>query len=248
MTRHRWLLRGFRGARAAADPARRSRTRSCGARSRRRDEVGCKRMMLTDDWYPTLTRSRTSSSSTTGSRRSRPDGVRPPTARERPADVLVLATGFKTHAFVAPMEITGPGGARWPTSGATSRAPTSASPSRASRTCSCSTGRTPTAAPARSSPRSRRRWRHVLAALARVRAAGARTIEVRREARRRRSIAAARRRWPGPSGTPAARTGTSTRTATTRSQWPWSWSAYRRRTARLDVADYELFGERQRQH
>jgi cation diffusion facilitator CzcD-associated flavoprotein CzcO len=29
---------------------------------------------------------------------------------ERPADVLVLATGFESHGFVAPMRITGAGG------------------------------------------------------------------------------------------------------------------------------------------
>ena len=36
---------------------------------------------------------------------------------ERPADVIVLATGFKTHGFVTPMEVIGAGGAslteRW---------------------------------------------------------------------------------------------------------------------------------------
>ena len=29
---------------------------------------------------------------------------------ERPADVLILGTGFKTHGFVAPMEVRGRGG------------------------------------------------------------------------------------------------------------------------------------------
>src|SRR5439155_22284162 len=37
-------------------------------------------------------------------------GVRTSDGRERPADVLVFATGFKSHAFVAPMDVTGVGG------------------------------------------------------------------------------------------------------------------------------------------
>ena len=78
--------------------------------------------------------------------------------RRAPADVLVLATGFESHGFVAPMQITGAGGGRWPRPGRACRAPTSGPASRASRTCSCSTGRTRTAAPARSSTRSRPAW------------------------------------------------------------------------------------------
>jgi cation diffusion facilitator CzcD-associated flavoprotein CzcO len=73
------------------------------------DEVGCKRLMLTDEWYPTLTRAnvelvadRIAEVTATGVRTE--DGV------ARPADVLVLATGFKSHGFVAPMQITGTGG------------------------------------------------------------------------------------------------------------------------------------------
>ena len=41
---------------APADQARRSTTPSFAARSRPTDEIGCKRMMLTDDWYRTLTK------------------------------------------------------------------------------------------------------------------------------------------------------------------------------------------------
>jgi cation diffusion facilitator CzcD-associated flavoprotein CzcO len=105
MTSRRWMLVPFRAVasaqinRAIKDPElRRKLTPS--------DEVGCKRMMLTDDWYPTLTRPNVSliadriESVTAG-------GVRTEDGVERPADVLVLATGFKTHGFVAPMEITG---------------------------------------------------------------------------------------------------------------------------------------------
>ena len=72
------------------------------------DEVGCKRLMLTDEWYPTLTKpnveliaDRVTEVTATGIRTD--DGV------ERPADVIVMATGFNSHGFVAPMEITGAG-------------------------------------------------------------------------------------------------------------------------------------------
>ena len=53
MTRKRWLLAPFKAS-AASRSSRRSRIPSCAARSPRRDELGCKRLMLTDDWYPTL--------------------------------------------------------------------------------------------------------------------------------------------------------------------------------------------------
>jgi cation diffusion facilitator CzcD-associated flavoprotein CzcO len=108
MTRHRWMLKPFRAAarkqieKAIADPELRRKVTPT-------DEVGCKRLMLTDDWYPMLTQpnvelidDRVAEITATGLRTA--DG------RERPADVIVMATGFESHAFVAPMEITGAGG------------------------------------------------------------------------------------------------------------------------------------------
>jgi cation diffusion facilitator CzcD-associated flavoprotein CzcO len=73
------------------------------------DEVGCKRIMLTDEWYPTLTKPNVDLvadriAEVTAS------GIRTEDGTERPADVLVLATGFKSHGFVAPMQIVGAGG------------------------------------------------------------------------------------------------------------------------------------------
>jgi cation diffusion facilitator CzcD-associated flavoprotein CzcO len=73
------------------------------------DRVGCKRIMLTDDWYPTLTKPNVELV-TEGVAEITKSGVRTQDGRERPADVLVFATGFKTHGFVTPMEIAGPGG------------------------------------------------------------------------------------------------------------------------------------------
>ncbi len=108
MTSRRWLLPVFRAVarrqinRAIKDPELR-RTVTPG------DEFGCKRIMLTDDWYPTLTEPNVELV-TDRIAEVTPTGIRTADGRERPADVLVLATGFKSHAFVAPMEIEGPGG------------------------------------------------------------------------------------------------------------------------------------------
>jgi cation diffusion facilitator CzcD-associated flavoprotein CzcO len=108
MTGHRWLLKPFRAV------ARRQ-IKSAIADERLRakvtpeDEIGCKRLMLTDEWYPTLTRPNVELI-TDPIAEITASGVRLLDGSERPADVLVLATGFKTHGFVAPMEITGAGG------------------------------------------------------------------------------------------------------------------------------------------
>lgn len=75
------------------------------------DEFGCKRMMLTDEWYPTLTEPNVELV-TERIETVTPGGVRDATGAERPADAIVLATGFASHEFVAPMEIVGRGGRR----------------------------------------------------------------------------------------------------------------------------------------
>jgi len=75
------------------------------------DEYGCKRIMLTDEWYPTLTEPNVELV-TERIERVTASGVRDATGVERPADLLVLATGFASHDFVAPMEIAGSGGRR----------------------------------------------------------------------------------------------------------------------------------------
>src|SRR4029078_4457254 len=72
-------------------------------------EVGCKRIMLTDDWYPALAPPNVELVTDRNAEVTR-TGIRAADGTERPADVLVLATGFKTHGFVAPMEIVGPEG------------------------------------------------------------------------------------------------------------------------------------------
>jgi cation diffusion facilitator CzcD-associated flavoprotein CzcO len=108
MTSRQWLLPVFRAVarrqinKAISDPQLRRKVTPT-------DEVGCKRIMLTDDWYPTLTEPNVELV-TDRIAEVTPSGIRTADGRERPAEVLVLATGFKSHAFVAPMEIEGVGG------------------------------------------------------------------------------------------------------------------------------------------
>jgi cation diffusion facilitator CzcD-associated flavoprotein CzcO len=107
MTNRRWLLAPFRAlarwniTRTISDPALLAKVTPA-------DEVGCKRIMLTDEWYPTLLKPNVELV-TDRVAQITPSGVRTTDGIERPADVLVLATGFRTHGFVAPMEIAGAG-------------------------------------------------------------------------------------------------------------------------------------------
>ena len=73
--------------------------------------MGCKRVLFSDDWYPTLTRPNVELV-TDPIERIDPDGVVTAGGATRPADVLVYATGFKTLDFLAPMSVTGLGGRR----------------------------------------------------------------------------------------------------------------------------------------
>jgi cation diffusion facilitator CzcD-associated flavoprotein CzcO len=108
MTKRRWLLAPFRAlarwniTRSIKDPALLAKVTPA-------DEVGCKRIMLTDEWYPTLLKPNVELV-TDRIAEVTPTGVRAADGTERPADVLILATGFRTHGFVAPMAITGAGG------------------------------------------------------------------------------------------------------------------------------------------
>ncbi|MCE7997998.1 MAG: NAD(P)/FAD-dependent oxidoreductase [Rhodobiaceae bacterium] len=69
-------------------------------------QIGCKRALFSNDWYPTLKRPNIelvhgSSPSVTKQGLIDAEGV------ERPADVIVWGTGFEPLDFVAPMEIYG---------------------------------------------------------------------------------------------------------------------------------------------
>jgi cation diffusion facilitator CzcD-associated flavoprotein CzcO len=201
------------------------------------DEFGCKRMMLTDEWYPTLTKPNVEL--VTGRIAAvTPGGVRDETGVERPADVLVLATGFDTHGFVAPMEITGRDGALAQEWAEVARAylglsvpgfpnmfllygpNTNGGTGSVIYTIEAGVG-------------------HVIAALGELDRAEANRIEVRREVAERfdRELR-------------DALTGTVWHSGCTNwyvdengndpQQWPWLWTTYRRRTAKLQPGAYAL--------
>ena len=237
MTRHRRLLPLLRAVgrrqitKAIADPQLQEKVTPT-------DEIGCKRIMLTDDWYPTLTEPNVDLV-TDRIAEVTPRGIRDAAGVERQADVLVLGTGFATHDFVAPMEISG----------------------RDGRTLAAEWGEVPRAYLGLSVPAFPNMFllygpntnggtgsviytieagvQHVISALAELDRAGADQIEVRREAAarfdRELRTALADTVWhSGCSNWYVDENGNDP------SQWPWLYSTYRRRTRRLEPGAYRL--------
>jgi cation diffusion facilitator CzcD-associated flavoprotein CzcO len=206
------------------------------------DEIGCKRVMLTDDWYPTLAKPNVDVVSERIEAVT-PAGIRDATGRERAHDAIVLATGFASHDFVAPMEIRG----------------------REGRTLGEEWGKAPRAYLGLTAPGFPNMFLlygpntnggsgsviftleagigHVLAALRELDRAEASRIEVRREAAERfdrelRDALAGTVWHSGCTNWYVDENGNDP------SQWPWTWSAYRRRTAQLELGAYDLDGGR----
>jgi cation diffusion facilitator CzcD-associated flavoprotein CzcO len=73
------------------------------------DVIGCKRVLISGDYYSTFARPDVELV-TQGVRELTPSGVVAEDGSERPADVIVLSTGFETQEFLAPMELRGLGG------------------------------------------------------------------------------------------------------------------------------------------
>jgi cation diffusion facilitator CzcD-associated flavoprotein CzcO/acetyl esterase/lipase len=73
------------------------------------DVIGCKRVLISGDYYSTLERPDVELV-TQGVQELTPRGVVAEGGSERPADVVVLSTGFETQEFLAPMELRGLGG------------------------------------------------------------------------------------------------------------------------------------------
>lgn len=241
LTRRRWLLPAFRaiGRRqitgAIADPELRRKLMPS-------DEIGCKRVMLTDEWYPALTQPNVDVV-TERIDAVTPSGIRDAAGRERPADAIVLATGFASHDFVAPMEIHG----------------------RDGRSLREEWGEVPRAYLGLSVPDFPNMFLlygpntnggsgsviftieagvgHVLAALRELDRADANRIEVRRDAADRfdRDLREALAGTVWHSGCTSWYVDEN---GNDPSQWPWTWSDYRRRTAALAPGAYELGSER----
>jgi cation diffusion facilitator CzcD-associated flavoprotein CzcO len=239
LTSKRWLLPMLRavGRRqidsAISDPELRRKVTPT-------DEFGCKRIMLTDEWYPTLTQPNVELVAERIEAVT-PSGIRDATGTERPADAIVLATGFASHDFVAPMEIAGRGGRtlaeEW---GGVARAylglsvpgfpnmfllygpNTNGGSGSVVNTLECGIG-------------------HVLAALSEMERGRSRQIEVRREAAedfdRELRAALAETVWhSGCTNWYVDENGNDP------SNWPWIWTTYKRRTERLAPGAYELVG------
>lgn len=92
----------FHLRRQIADPALRSRLTPKSA-------LGCNRMILSNDYYPALTRSNVELV-TDGIVRVVPNGIETSDGRVREVDTIVFATGFESTHFLASMDISGPGG------------------------------------------------------------------------------------------------------------------------------------------
>jgi cation diffusion facilitator CzcD-associated flavoprotein CzcO len=73
--------------------------------------MGCKRVLISDDYYPALERDNVELVTDAIDRFS-PDGVVTKSGAAHPVDTVVFATGFETTTFLAPMEIEGRGGRR----------------------------------------------------------------------------------------------------------------------------------------
>jgi cation diffusion facilitator CzcD-associated flavoprotein CzcO len=234
MTRRQWMLAPLKALgrrrirQAIQDPALQEAVTP-------KDEFGCKRVMVSDDWYPALAKPNV---------RLIPGGVQRITQHgvvggdgiERPADVLILATGFKSHDFVAPMAVTGIGG----------------------RTLAEEWAETPKAYLGLSVPAFPNMFllygpntnggtgsvvftveagmHHVLAALAELKRSGQRQIEVRREIaddfHRELKAALAGTVWTGCQNWYLDENGHSP------NQWPWRWGTYARRTRTLVPGAY----------
>ena len=237
MTSHRWLTRPFK-----AIARRQIRSEIDDPELRRKvtpeDEIGCKRIMLTDHWYGTLAEPNVELV-TDRIDAITPGGVWTADGVERPADVLILGTGFKTHGFVAPMNVVGRGGrsldevwagvpkaylgitvAGFPNMFLLYGPNTNGGAGSVIYTVEAAT-------------------RHVIAALRELERANARTIELRPQAaedfdRDLREALAGTVWHTGCTSWYVDKNGANP------NQWPWVWSTYRRRTATVDPAAYEM--------
>jgi cation diffusion facilitator CzcD-associated flavoprotein CzcO len=69
-------------------------------------ELGCKRVLISNDFYPALQRDNVALV-TEGVARITPDGVVDAAGVLHPADVIIYATGFETRSFAGEVRITG---------------------------------------------------------------------------------------------------------------------------------------------
>ncbi len=236
MTSQRWLLAPFRAAgrwqikKAINDSDLRAKVTPT-------DEIGCKRIMLTDEWYPTLEKPNVELISERIEQIT-PTGIKSEDGTERPTDVIVLATGFESHAFVAPMEVIGAGGRtlaeEWdPVARAYLGLSVPGFPNMFLLYGPNTNGGTGSVIYVIEAGVA-----HVIAALDALQRTNADRIEVRRE----RTDAFNRELRTALAGT-VWHTGCTSwyvdENGNDPNQWPWMWSTYRRRTQHLEPGAYD---------
>ena len=242
------LMRGAEKHRRRAPAPARSATPSCGASSTPHFRLGCKRVLISNDWYPALTQPNVELVTDAHRRRSAATRSCSPTAAQREVDTIILGTGFHVTDPPTAQLVRGRDGGtlaeRMP--GRHPGLPRH-DDERAARTTSSSSARTP--ASGHNSMvymiESQLRLRHGRDAR-HGRAAASPTFEVRPEARARPTTRRSRPRCRAPSGCRAARAGTSTPTGRNTTLWPdFTWR-FRHRTRRFDTRGLRAARRRRR--
>ncbi len=236
MTSQRWLLAPFRAAgRRQIEKA--IKDSDLRAKVTPADEIGCKRIMLTDEWYPTLEKPNVELVAERIEEVT-PTGIKSADGTERPADVIVLATGFESHAFVAPMEVIGAAGRvlaeEWdPVARAYLGLSVPGFPNMFLLYGPNTNGGTGSAIYVLEAGIA-----HIIAALDALRRTDSDRIEVRRE----RADAFDRELRSALAGT-VWHTGCTSwyvdENGNDPNQWPWLWSTYRRRVQQLEPGAYD---------
>jgi cation diffusion facilitator CzcD-associated flavoprotein CzcO len=85
------------------------RDRQLRAKLRPDYPIGCKRLLFSSDWYPTLVQANVDLV-TEGVVEVLPEGVRSADGTVHQADVIIYGTGFAATEFLAPMKVLGVGG------------------------------------------------------------------------------------------------------------------------------------------
>ena len=112
------LIPGFTGKRALLAPLKfqsrlmrflQIRDRQVRAKLEPPYEIGCKRVLISSDYYKTLARPNVELV-TDGITRVTPTGIVTEDGRERSVDTIIFGTGFATTQFLTPMDVRGLGG------------------------------------------------------------------------------------------------------------------------------------------
>jgi cation diffusion facilitator CzcD-associated flavoprotein CzcO len=203
--------------------------------------IGCKRVLLSNDWYPALSRANVEVLSQPVARATS-TGIELEGGQRRDLDVLIFGTGFDAHDFVSPMEVRG----------------------RDGRSLSEEWGGLPEAWHGLSVPGFPNMFimygpntfggsgsavymlesqsRHIAAAVSAMREAGAATIEVRPEANERFLSQLRRRQRNTVWATGGCSSWYLDEQGRDPTNWPGYTIEYRRRTRRIDPAVYRLAG------